>query len=880
MSTNLRVAVQNTMIVETGDVGKHYIFKISEQTDIGRKVIWKNKNAKHSQIEVRGNDHYVVTAPSRHPNGNLYKWNQRTPELLTDKEVEELILLVSSSDKSGIRLKNKIHATTITPTTSTTIVSKETLQMLLELIKPYYTAGSRNDIIYYLSGFMRKDGGFSLADTKEFVTLLCNWSKTSKYSDEDLEKSLQVVENTYSKPIDDLNGKSGLHELLVTTYESASSEEYQNGANTYKQILDIIVAVKNKAKEGKKNKPIRYSYSSRPKAWVELRIGEIIDEETGEMRQVRSLQEFKHIPEFDRATKQLMTKEVYGNVILAAVPVLSGQHEDGDDNGVGIHIVYDPLFKTEKYKMAFEYVDKQQDSGIRRTEVVGPVTITGLRRYLEEKTHFVLDHRVLTDRLNAMIWACKENGLAVYSEEIEPEGFFYLNGRIVSSKLNTKKDMMVTRESTRAALDAILKMQKEFFASYRDRRRLGHYLKLFTIGPFEYVRKQMNGVIDLYKWTPRGDLTGDTRGGKTEYGKIGCYIWRLDINKHVLPKRSIDSEARVIHTLGKTTMPLTFEEPDFLSGERRKKDNSEKIISILKNSVEILHGERLTTTHDEILEPYLAYYIITHNSKPISEDGATRRFAIDQFRKIDKKTDKIQIDRYTHFIYDNLDTIGGIGDFITWYVCEVNPEVLRNDWVTASRHIWCEMWKYAGFPEKEFPEWLHQTIEDSSVGGTGLSDTDLDDQRREMLRSAFKKFFTKLWEAARYEYTQDTQMPIGNVTLINQITWLVDKGKVPACIPHPTKGIYFTSDIINVLRPYGLSEDDRIKFTDLEELCGFTPAYFKPRGGKSMRAHSVLPKDLVEFIQPLISVSDIREEEREETKDVPYKTMAEEKYDT
>ena len=115
---------------------------------------------KHSQIEVRGNDHYVVTAPSRHPNGNLYKWNQRTPELLTDKEVEELILLVSNSDKTGITPKNKIHATAMTSTTSATVVSKETLQMLLELIKPYYTAGgTRNDIIYYLSGFMRKDGG-------------------------------------------------------------------------------------------------------------------------------------------------------------------------------------------------------------------------------------------------------------------------------------------------------------------------------------------------------------------------------------------------------------------------------------------------------------------------------------------------------------------------------------------------------------------------------------------------------------------------------------------------------------------------------------------------------------------------------------------------
>ena len=87
-------------------------------------------------------------------------------------------------------------------------------------------------------------------------------------------------------------------------------------------------------------------------------------------------------------------------------------------------------------------------------------------------------------------------------------------------------------------------MQKEFFNSDRDKRRLAHYLKLFTLGPFEYVRKQMNGVLDLYKWTPRGDLTGDPSWGKTDIWKNWLlYMERLDVSKHILPKRSIDSEA-------------------------------------------------------------------------------------------------------------------------------------------------------------------------------------------------------------------------------------------------------------------------------------------------------------------------------------------------
>jgi hypothetical protein len=49
-------------------------------------------------------------------------------------------------------------------------------------------------------------------------------------------------------------------------------------------------------------------------------------------------------------------------------------------------------------------------------------------------------------------------------------------------------------------------------------------------------------------------------------------------------------------------------------------------------------------------------------------------------------------------------------------------------------------------------------------------------------------------------------------------------------------------------------EDDRIKFSDLEELCGFTPTYVRPTGGKNLRVHSVLPKNLAEFIRPILEV--------------------------
>lgn len=566
---------------------------------------------------------------------------------------------------------------------------------------------------------------------------------------------------------------------------------------------------------------------------------------------IRCVQEFKLVPSINKDTKQKFDVPKYGLKILDAVPVLPG-----DPDGKLIHIIYDPLFKNESYKMAFEYISPETGN-VAQTDVIGPVSITELRHYLQDKTGFVIDSRPIAGKLNAMIQACIENGYARFSEEIGPEGFFWYNGKILSSHLDLHP---ITRESVKAAIDVLLDMQKKHYGSDRDKQRLAHYLKLFSVGPFEYVRKQRS-YHKQSGWTTRGELTGDTRTGKSEYGRLACYLWRLDPNTHVLPKRDIDSEARIIYSLGQTTMTLTFQEPDFVSGDnRRKKESSEKILSTLKNSVEEMEGFRLTTSHEPIPEHYLAHYLITHNSKPIAEDGASSRFTVDQFKKSDKKTNKEYIAKYTKFINDNIDTLGCLGDFIAWYVCEVNPEVLKQDWVSAGIQIWKEMFKFAGY---DYPDWLDQIIQDSAKGGTGLSDTDLDDQRREMLRASFQRMFIRLWEnGARFEYTSalDAGEAVDKILKMNpshmeQITWLAGKGKIPGCMVHPTKGLCFTTAILNILQQsYGL-DDDRIKFTDLEELCGFTPGFAKPTGGRSIRIQSILPEKMTEFINPKLEVS-------------------------
>jgi hypothetical protein len=188
----------------------------------------------------------------------------------------------------------------------------------------------------------------------------------------------------------------------------------------------------------------------------------------------------------------------------------------------------------------------------------------------------------------------------------------------------------------------------------------------------------------------------------------------------------------------------------------------------------------------------------------------------------------------------------------------INPEVLKQDWLSAGIQIWKEMYKYAG-KEKEFPEWLEWTIQDSAKGGTGLSDTDLEDQRREMLRASLQRMFSRLWADSRFEYHESLDDPIERMTktippLENQISWLSTKNKIPAGIWHPNKGLCFTTAILDILQQnYGLL-DDRIKFTDLEDLCDFAPGWVRPSGSNNLRVQCMLPKDLAGFLNPKLEV--------------------------
>jgi hypothetical protein len=85
---------------------------------------------------------------------------------------------------------------------------------------------------------MRKDAGYSHEDTSNFFKLL---TEASGHSDEDLDKTLKTVDRTYRLPIEEINGKSGLYDTIVKSYEgSVLASEYQGRVEAYSRICQII----------------------------------------------------------------------------------------------------------------------------------------------------------------------------------------------------------------------------------------------------------------------------------------------------------------------------------------------------------------------------------------------------------------------------------------------------------------------------------------------------------------------------------------------------------------------------------------------------------------------------------------------------------------
>lgn len=761
-NSGLKSAFMNTMIVTTGSGGRHYYFLLNDPIieKMGSSKLWSISGEKHTEISIFGNGHYVVGPGSRHPNGEYYKWNGKRSIPISRKELEEFIKLVSNDinaripvirsrlgnidseganngiddngntlllDSNGGERRRNINnndnpnqniktLTNAIPISANTTASNEVLQEIYKLLKPYYQWPDRDEIIFCLSGMMRKDGNFSLEECKAVVTMLYN---NSGYSDENLPKSLDVVERTYATQInqvDNLKGRSGLNHIIVskaiTDDKKITADQLRARQEAMSKLLEIILENASKTKGETLldgciiMEPIHHESHSYMTVYSK---DNYEDKQTKSVRPIRAIRSLNIVKREDK-DGNLITRYEFGQDILKAMPVPP------------ITRIYDPLFKLWKYDVMFEYVGS---GNTPKTLITGPMTKEELIDFVKDK-NLVANDKALVNAMNLVLLGYERKDMIVDRTETETEGLIWNpeTNRLYLSKRTTYKP---TPEECRAAIDITERTQSRFYMNFLperpiERKRYAHFLKIGLVSVVDFARRQCGAAApNRGKFIPRQDLAGVGNAGKSYgYAGLALRLYRLPVDgssPYIISASSVETEARFIEQTKWTTFPVIFDDIDWLSNWEKDK-RAIAIGPLLKNQVERTNPRDIQNTENKKRHlPSCAYIMLTHNSDLIDEDGFVRRSTGHEFIASDAKTIE-EIKGYNDWYNEHAHTFGYLGDFAISYYLE-NPNVLFKPWLDIAKEILRAFYKYAGI-ESGAPEWLLNEVVDSATSQEAL----------------------------------------------------------------------------------------------------------------------------------------------------------------
>jgi len=206
--------------IETAKVksrrGMHFYYRISNE-NIHPQRFSKGNIA----IDLKAGRSYVVAPPSI-VDGHIYTWDPDDwtwAPPITELSEQEFFAIIEELKEFCFKNEQNIENTEKNKKAKGIDIEK-----IIEIIKPYYISGQRQDIVMAIAGIMKK-AGIPMEDVIEIVAEIYN-----RTSDEDpISQRISAVINTYKKNDIEIAGFSILERLLSEDDFQRIADIFQNG---------------------------------------------------------------------------------------------------------------------------------------------------------------------------------------------------------------------------------------------------------------------------------------------------------------------------------------------------------------------------------------------------------------------------------------------------------------------------------------------------------------------------------------------------------------------------------------------------------------------------------------------------------------------------
>ena len=434
--------------------------------------------------------------------------------------------------------------------------------------------------------------------------------------------------------------------------------------------------------------------------------------------------------------------------------------------------------------------------------------------------------------MNAILNGAQRDDKISTVRQIETPGFYYVDGKIVSSGVRLNQSYPTKEDIRKCA-----KFLNELICRAKHPEKLVTELKWGMLSPFSFVFKQFSeeGKERLMPWLY---LDGYTKTSKTTDGKIILAIYRRQ--KDIVGLSSANNIPRISEAISRDTFPKLIDEVKL-----DPKIQSE-LIEAMKHAV---HGQiartKLSVTSEPIDIHAFSPCIFTSNHQLPTDLAFRRRFLNFHYPKEDTPT-KEEIKKFESFLKPGWNILGVLGDFTINYLLK-NQDVIiddENDWRAIAKIVLVEFHKTVGL---DLPDWIDMISD-------GNQFEDAVDEEEEIIRGFFKKkindTFSKNYKSiTSWEDQKDDSSINKHKTMESRLNFCLDNQLISFMHRNNTNSgeIRITKDILKEFRDADINSIQH--FTDLANLLG---AEYKTTkiDGKPVRAVNVPIDKLTTFIEP------------------------------